>query len=122
MKDAAFCSEVLNRSPHPSHPLAVYVLEGEQRGWVVMRYPDAGCFLTYQPSEAGRGLMQLAFSQFSRGVVGCIGKSLDQFRHCTIDANTQDDRIRRLLCDRFGFVVTQANDQNIKMTRAAHVL
>jgi hypothetical protein len=121
VKDAVFCSQVLAQTPTPSHPLAAYVLEGEKRGFVVMRYPDSGCFLTYQPSETGRGLMQLAFSHFSRGVVGCIGKSIEQFKHCTIDASTQDQRIEHLLCSRFGFVVTGKQGNNINMTRLKNV-
>lgn len=122
MKDAVFCSEVLDRSPKPTHLLAIYVLEGEKNDFVVMRYPQHGCFLTYQPKGKERGLMQLAFSRFSRGVVECIGKSVGQFQHFTIDASTQDPRIERLLCSRFGFVVTGKQGGNINMTRPKNVL
>lgn len=118
MKDAIFCAQVIGKKIEVDHALSVEVLALERAGKMdVMRYPRHGCFLAYSPMDEERGLMQLAFSTFSRGVLGAIGDALDRYASQQIRAVTQDCRIARILVKRFGFVEKKRQDGDISLIR-----
>jgi len=66
----------------------------------VFRYKKHGCFLALDSA----GLIQLAFSRYSRGVVHSIGDALSRCADRDLIARTEDARIAEMLKRRFGFV------------------
>lgn len=118
MKDAIFCAQVIGKKIEVDHALSAEVLALERAGKMdVMRYPRQGCFLAYSPMDEGRGLMQLAFSSFSRGVLAAIGDALDRYAAKQIRAVTSDPRIARILSSQFGFVEKHQEGGDISLIR-----